>query len=254
MEYGSDSLHFGELRLPEGAGPHPVAVILHGGCWGSEYGLGHVANIAAKLAAGGIATWTPEYRRIGNPGGGWPGTFRDVAEATDHLRVIAAEYPLDLDRVVLVGHSAGGQLALWLAARGKLPVDGPLSASDPLPVRGVVSLAGITDLRAYGSGSGSCNAAVHPLLGGSPEEVPVRYAWTSPIEILPLGVPQRLLHGQLDAIVPVEQSERYASAAREAGDDAELWLLAGAGHFDLIAPFAPAWARVESAVRSLLVQ
>ncbi len=116
----------------------------------------------------------------------------------------------------------------------------------------MVSLAGITDLRAYAAGDGNCNAAVAELLGGSPDEVPDRYAQASPIELLPLGVPQRLLHGALDPIVPVEQSERFAERARARGDDAQVWLVEGAGHFDVIAPFAPAGARVEEAVRSLL--
>ncbi|HEV2149605.1 MAG TPA: alpha/beta hydrolase [Longimicrobiaceae bacterium] len=252
IAYGADPLQFGELRLPEGPGPHPVAVFIHGGCWRSQFDVRHVASASAALARAGVAVWTLEYRRIGDPGGGWPGTFQDVARGTDHLRELARRYPLDLDRVVLVGHSAGGHLALWLAARRNVPSSSPLVSGDPLPVRGVVPLAGITDLRAYGAAPGSCNAAVPLLLGGSPAEVPDRYAQASPAELLPLGVPQRLLHGALDAIVPVEQSREFAERASARGDDARLVLVEGAGHFDLVAPFSPAWARVEEAVRSLL--
>lgn len=249
--YGSDPLQFGELRLPEGPGPHPVAVVIHGGCWRSEYDLRHVSPLSAALTRAGIATWTLEYRRIGDAGGGWTGTFDDVARGTDHLRTLARTHPLDLDRVVLAGHSAGGHLALWLAARRNLPAASALRSPDPLPVRGVVSLAGITDLRAYSSGDGNCNAAVAELLGGGPGEVPERYAQASPVELLPLGVRQRLLHGVLDPIVPVEQSGRFAERARALGDDSQVWLVEGAGHFDVIAPFAPAGARVEEAVRAL---
>ncbi|MDQ3309402.1 MAG: alpha/beta hydrolase [Gemmatimonadota bacterium] len=252
IAYGSDSLHFGELRLPRGPGPHPLVVVIHGGCWRSQYNLEHISSASAALTRAGYATWTLEYRRIGNPGGGWPGTFQDVAQGTDYVRALAQRFPLDLDRVVLMGHSAGGHLALWLAARRNLPRESVLRSPDPLPVRGVVSLAGITDLRSYGAAPGSCNAAVAELMGGTSQEFPDRYLQGSPVELLPLGVPQRLLHGALDPTVPVEQSRTLEARARAQGDDAQLWLLEGAGHFDVIAPFAPAWRRVEEAVRSLL--
>lgn len=252
ISYGDDSLNFGDLRIPRGPGPHPLAVVVHGGCWRSENDLRHASHLSAALTRAGIATWTIEYRRIGDTGGGWTGTFADVARGTDYVRTLAGRFPLDLSRVVLVGHSAGGQLALWLAARRNLPQDSPLVSTDPLRVRGVVSLAGITDLRTFSVGSAYCNASVAPLLGGTPEKVPERYAQASPIELLPIGVPQRLLHGVLDRFVPVEQSLSFARRAREKGDDAEALLIEGAGHFDLIAPFAPTWTQVEQAVVSLL--
>jgi acetyl esterase/lipase len=252
ISYGDDSLNFGDLRLPRGPGPHPLAVVIHGGCWRSESDLRHASHLSAALTKDGIATWTIEYRRIGDAGGGWPGTFADVARGTDYVRTLASRFPLDLSRVVLVGHSAGGQLALWLAGRRNLPQDSPLVSTDPMRVRGVVALAGITDLRSFSVGSAYCNASVAPLLGGTPDKVPERYAQASPIELVPLGVPQRLLHGSLDRFVPVEQSLGFARRAKEKGDDAEALLIEGAGHFDLIAPFAPAWTRVEQAVISLL--
>lgn len=252
IAYGADPLQFGELRVPDGSGPHPVAILLHGGCWRAEYDLQHVAPVAAALTRAGFATWTVEYRRIGNDGGGWPGTLDDAGAAADHLRTLAGEHPLDLTRVVAVGHSAGGHLALWLAARRNLPQSSARFRSDPLPLRGVIGLAAISDLRDYAAGSGNCNAATLELLGGTPAEQPERYAEASPIELLPLRVPVRLVHGTADAIVPLAQSERFAARAIERGDDARVVRIDGAGHFDVIAPFSPAWRQVESAVRSLI--
>lgn len=249
IAYGEDPLQFGDLRLPQGRGPHPIVVVIHGGCWYSEYDLKHVAAFSAVLTRMGVATWSLEYRRVGDTGGGWPGTFQDVARGVDFLRVLARTYPLDLRRVVVVGHSAGGQLALWLAARKRLPKDSPLHSPDPLPLQGVVSLAGITNLRGYGSG---CGGAVTKLLGGSPDEEPLRYQQTSPIELLPLRVKQRLIHGLLDTIVPPEQSSEYEVAAGRRGDDVRLVTVREAGHFDLIAPQSSAWPAVQEAINSLL--
>jgi acetyl esterase/lipase len=254
IQYGADEKRFGDLRLPAGPGPHPVGVVLHGGCWQSEYDLLHIEPVSAALTKAGIATWTLEFRRIGQAGGGWPGTFADVAQGTDYLTTLAKKFPLDLTRVVLIGHSAGGHLALWLAARHNLSRASPLFSASPLGVRGVVSLAGIGDLRAYREGSRDCNASVEQLMGGSPKKLPDRYAQADPIELLPLGVPVRLLHGALDPIVPVAQSRSFAAQARAKGDDAQLVLIENAGHFDVIAPFAPAWASVEQAVLQLLAR
>lgn len=247
--YGGDPLQFGELRLPKGKGPHPVAVVIHGGCWYSEYDLRHLASFAAALTEAGFATWSLEYRRVGDPGGGWPGTFEDVARGADHLRELRRTYRLDLKRVVAVGHSAGGQLALWLASRPRLPKDSPLYAPKPLPLRGVVSLAGITDMRTFRP---RCGDAVTRLLGGTPEQHPERYRQTSPAELLPLGVRQWLIHGARDRIVPLEQSTRYKAAAGAKGDSVRLTVLEDAGHFELIAPQTNAWPAVGEAVRSLL--
>lgn len=249
IAYGTDPSQFGELRLPPGKGPHPVVVVIHGGCWYSEYDLTHLESLNARLTSLGVATWSLEYRRIGNPGGSWPGTFVDVARGTDHLRTLARSYPLDLKRVIAIGHSAGGQLALWLAARHRLPKSSPLYINNPLPLGGVISLAGITDLRKYRP---NCGDAVNKLLGGSPEEVPDRYQQTSPIDLLPLRVEQRLIQGTLDKIVPVAFSKEYDVAARKSGDNVRLAILPNAGHFDLIAPQSSAWPSIESAVHSLL--
>jgi acetyl esterase/lipase len=239
LAYGEAPQQFGDLRLPKGAGPHPVAIVIHGGYWRSAYGLDHIGNMCAALTRAGVTTWSLEYRRIGDPGGAWPGTAEDVLRGAEYLRNLAQRYPLDLTRVVAVGHSAGGQLALWLAAQHQIPL------------RGVVSLAGVADLhRAWELGLS--RGAVAELLGGSPENQPKRYHLASPIELLPLGVPERLLHGTRDDVVPIEISRRFQAAAAAAGDDARLIELPDAGHFDLIDPRTRAWTQVEAAVRDLL--
>jgi acetyl esterase/lipase len=247
ISYGDDALQRGELRLPTGAGPHPVVVVIHGGCWLAEYDLGHISGLAAALTEAGVATWSIEYRRVGDVGGGWPGTFADVAAATDFLRVIAVDHDLDLERVVTVGHSAGGHLALWLAGRRRLEIDDPLRGEAPLRIGGVVSLAGIPDLAAYASTTG-CGAAVSALLDGEPTEVPDRVGRTSPIELLPLGIPLILVTGELDTIVPVGQAHSYQQAARRMGDTVEIREVGGAGHFELVDPAQAAFDVVRDAV------
>jgi acetyl esterase/lipase len=251
IAYGEAPQQVAELRVPKRAGPHPVAILVHGGCWQAPWAADHVRALAAALTADGIATWSLGYRRVGDPGGGWPGTFLDVARGADHLRGVAGAHGLDLTRVVAVGHSAGGQLALWLGARARLPKDSPLRVEAPLPLRGVVALAAITDLRAASAG-GVCGDAVSQLLGGPAESRDARLADTSPIELVPLGLPQRLVCGASDRLVPNELSSRYADAARNAGDPVALEVVEGAGHFELVDPASPAWPSVRRAVAELL--
>lgn len=252
IAYGGDASQFGELRLPRRAAASariPVVIVIHGGCWYAEYDLKHLSNFSDALVRAGVATWSLEYRRIGEAGGGWPGTFQDVARGADHLRVLARQYPLDLERVVVVGHSAGGQLALWLAARTRVPRESLLYMPDPLRLRGVVSLAGITDLQEFGRG---CNDAASKLLGGTAREAQERDAQVSPIKLLPLGVPQQLIHGARDSIVPLKLARDYEAAAKARGERINLTVLEQAGHFDLISPRSDAWPTVERAVLSLL--
>jgi acetyl esterase/lipase len=251
IPYGDDPSHFGHLRMPRGAGPHPVVVYVHGGCWLTEYDLAHAGHACAALTEAGIASWSLEYRRLGDSGGGWPETFIDVACGADHLREIARAKPLDLTRVVAAGHSAGGHLAMWLAARSRIPAGDPIHTPDPLPLRGVVAIAGAVDL-ARASQLQVCRGAVDALMGGPPGSVPQRYASGSPFDLLPLGLPQVLVNGGRDTVVPVELAERYTARATELGDAVDLIRIDGADHFDLIDPLAPAFAQVRDAVLSLL--
>jgi acetyl esterase/lipase len=251
IPYDDDSQQFGDLRLPKGKGPHPVVIVVHGGCFRAKYDLTLLSSFSAALTEAGLATWSLEYRRVGNDGGGWPGTFEDVARGADHLRVVARSYPLDLNRVVATGHSAGGHLVGWLAARPRLPKESVLYSDDPLPLRGVVPLAGVMDLRRDLDG-GICAKVTGRLMGGTPAEVPDRYQQGSPIELLPFGLPQRSIIGDKDQTKLVEMVRHYTEAAKDAGDDATLAVLEGAGHFELTTPGSSAWPVVRDAVRSLL--
>ena len=233
--YGPRPQQFGELRLPDGAGPHPVAIVIHGGCWLAEYDLGYMSAFADALTSAGVATWSIEYRRVGDEGGGWPGTFQDVADAADFLLEIALEHNLDLDQTAAVGHSAGGHLALWLAGRKWLDADDPLRGEGPLALNGVVALAGIPDLAAYAAPDG-CGSAVSGLLGGEPGEVPDRLQRASPIVMVPLGVTQALVIGEHDPIVPKTQADSFVDAARQMGDSVAVTTILGAGHFELVDP------------------
>jgi acetyl esterase/lipase len=249
IPYGSGEFHFGDLRLPRTSGPGlwPVVIVIHGGFWRAKYDLEHIGHACAALTAEGVATWSIEYRRNGNEGGGWPGTFQDVGAATDHLREIASEHNLDLTRVVVIGHSAGGHLALWVAGRHRIAEGDPLYSPNPLPVKAAVSLAGVADLDLSWEMNLS-NGATEEFLGGSPDEEPERYSVASPRELLPLGVPQALIHGTEDDAVPYEISEKYHAAAIAAGDEVTLVTLPGTGHFELIDPKMPEWRTVAETV------
>jgi acetyl esterase/lipase len=253
--YGDDSSQFGELRVPSGPGPHPVVVLIHGGCFKAAYAtLRDLAPMGDALKDSGIATWNIEYRRLGQPGGGWPGTYLDVGRAVDFLRTLADSNNLDLDRVVIVGHSAGGQLAMWTAARARVPAESNVHMAEPLAVRGVVDLAGPVDLTANIEGyQGLCgDSVITGLMGGTPAAVPERYAQASAIELLPLGVPQLFVIGDHEDFVPRPLAEAYVRAAMNAGDSVRLMVLPNAGHFEIASPRAATWPRLEAAIRSLL--
>ncbi len=243
FSYGPDRSQRADLYLPRGAGPHPVMVVIHGGSWQARYGRVVMRGVIGDLMRRGWAAWNIEYRRVGN-GGGWPQTFADVAGAIDHLTELDA--PLDLSRVSILGHSAGGHLALWAAARENLPSGAPgfIDGAPRVRPRRVISQAGVCDLEgAYRRWRGG---AVLALMGASPEEIPDRYGAADPMRLLPASMPVLLVHGVADETVSVKLSRNYAQAAREAGSEVELVEIEGeAGrHRAHIDPRGAAWAAV----------
>ncbi len=233
--YGGDPSQLVELFLPDGAGPHPVAVVVHGGYWRARYDRSLMTQLCLDLAAHGLAAWNLEYRRVG-AGGGFPETLLDVAAGVDALA--EAHAPLDLGRVAAVGHSAGGQLAVWASARPKLPAAAP--GSEPrVEIGAVVSQAGVLDLRLAAALTPSAEPT--RALLGDPAENPEAYDVASPAEHLPLRIPQLVLHGDLDETVSMRIAESYAARARDMGDACELVVLPGTGHFEHIDAGSDAW-------------
>jgi acetyl esterase/lipase len=219
-------------------------ILIHGGSWQKRYGKLFTRGLAGDLRRRGWAVWNIEYRRVG-AGGGWPATFADVAAAIDHLAVLEEER-LDLGRVTLLGHSAGGHLALWAAGRPNLPAGAPGALDGPPPVRPrrVISLAGVADLAgAYRRWHGG---VVRDLMGGAPDQVPERYAAGDPIRLLPLDMPVLIVHGASDETVSIELSRGYVDATRAAGGEIELVEIQGeAGrHRAHLDPRGEAWAAV----------
>jgi acetyl esterase/lipase len=246
LSYGAGPDQVGELWSVDRRGPRPVVVLVHGGYWRSRYRLDVMHALAGDLLRRGVAVWNLEYRRVGSPGGGWPGTFEDVAAGLDMLRELAGPCGLDLDRVAVLGHSAGGHLALWLAARHRLARGWP-GAEPRLRPRLAVGLAPVADL-AEAARRRLSDDAVVGLLGYRPDERPDVYRQASPFALLPLGVRQILVHGTADASVPVDLSRRYRVAAGRGGDPCELVLLDGVDHFALIDPATEAWRSTADAV------
>ena len=250
--YGPDPLEFGELRLPSGHGPVPVAVIIHGGCWTKGFAtLKQLSPLATALTEKGIATWNIEYRQLGDKGAGWPGSFQDWGAATDHLRDLAQRYPLDLSEVVVVGHSAGASASLWVAARDRLALTSVVRGENPLKVAAVVAIDGPANLKALiGPDEKICGKPViSQLMGGSPSDVADRYAQGDPIELLPLGVPTTLIGSTV--LLP-EAAEAYRKAASEKGDSVEVLLLQNNFHFDMLCPRKPSGVVVEDLVLDTL--
>jgi acetyl esterase/lipase len=244
--YGTDPLQYGELRLPSGKGPFPVVVIVHGGCWTSGFAtLTYMSPLAADLAAKGVATWNVEYRQVGDPGAGWPGSFLDWAAATDYVRHLARTYPLDLSRVVVTGHSAGAHAALWLASRDRLPSSSPIrGGSNPLKIKAAIAIDGPGDIAAWiPTELAICHQPViEPFMGGSPTEVPDRYAQGNPIALLPVTADEQLVSA---VVLTPAQAEAYKQTASQKGQAVGVTLLYNLGHFDMLAPATPAGMQVE---------
>lgn len=228
--YGDDPEQVADLRVPEGSGPHPVAVLIHGGNWQMDRTRATIAPLAVDLCRRGWATWNIEYRRLGNAGG-VPATLDDVTAAIRALDYVQAD--IDLSRVMVVGHSSGAQLALYAAQQRDWAT--------------VVSLAGYCDL-ALASRQGTGEGAVDLFCGGGPEDAPEAYRLADPSALIPTGRRLVIAHGERDDRVPVAQSMGFADAAERAGDSCTLLVVPGADHFELIDPRTQAWRDVVDAL------
>ncbi len=264
IAYGDDQMQKVDLWLPPGRGPHPTVLMVHGGCWQTEIADRRIMNwIADDLRKRGIAVWNIDYRGVDRQGGGYPGTFADAAAAADALRKHAGPFKLDLRPLVAVGHSAGGHLALWLAARRAasrrppsplIPCGSPLLAADPVPIGTVVSLGGLPDLEraATPPGSGCGTEVVEKLVGPPTLSSRNVYADTSVPRLAPLGIRQVLINGLQDRIIPTAYAEGYAAPMRAAGDTVRVRMIDRTGHVELVAPETAAWAAaVEEIERAL---
>jgi acetyl esterase/lipase len=250
IAYGADPMHFADLWLPEGRGPHPVVILIHGGCWQAQYpGVELTHFLADALRREGYAVWEIEYRRLGHKGAEYPGMFLDVAEGADHLRKIAAQRSLDLNRVVATGHSAGGHLALWLAARDRLPAASALRRALPLAIHAVVGIAAITDIEIFATaGAHACGVDTVERLVDGKKRGKAAFADTSPAEFA-VPVKQWLIQGKEDRLVLPPLGHDYAAKKRARGEAIDIIDIADAGHFELIAPWTPAWAPIAETFR-----
>lgn len=246
ITYGPGKDQFAELFVPDSvAEPVPVLALIHGGCWLQQFDVEHLRPLAAAISELGWAVWLPEYRRVGGDQaeGGYPETFLDIATVMDVLRQLAPQRNLDLNRLVVSGHSAGGHLALWSATRGSLPAGHALYCADPLIPKAVIGLAAIADLASYRVGpAGSCHSAVDVLMGGAPDEHADRYAAASPAQRLPMPVPVSLIQGAEDPIVSLASAKAFAKAS----PSTELLELPELGHFDLVIPRGAAWDALQA--------
>ena len=253
LSYGPHADNVVDVRLPASTAPAPLVVVVHGGFWRKAFDRRHAGSQSAALAAAGYVVATVEYRRVGRVSSGWPHTLDDAAMFADEVpTLLAGSLPgrVELGRTAFVGHSAGGHLVTWLAARHVLPASSPWATADPLS-GAVVSLAGVVDL-ALAEQLGLGEHATAALLGGSPEKWPDRYAQADPARLVPTGVRTLLVQGLDDTVVPPAVSRSFAAAAGEAGDNVVLHELEGADHYDVIDPTSAAWPAVLSAVAEAL--
>lgn len=234
LRYGAAPKQYAELRVPPGRGPFPIVVVVHGGCWDVMFGSsGSIAPVADALTRRGIATLNVQYRVVGDPGGGWPGTLRDVGTAIDDVRQLAKRYPVDPDRLVVAGHSAGAQLALWSAMRNQLSPRSDVAFPDPLIPKAVVAIDGPGALAEFiGKDKDICDKSVIvPFMGGTPRQVPQRYRDASPQDHLPLHVHQYLAQAAFADLM-----QPYIDRARRSGDPVTVYRPEKTGHFTIINP------------------
>lgn len=251
LPYAKGDLHQADLWLPEGKGPFPVVLMVHGGCWRTDIADLSIMNWAAEdLRRRGIAVWNIEYRGVDRLGGGYPGTYQDVATAADTLRRVAPLFGLRTDKVVVVGHSAGGHLALWLGARSGIPASSPLHADRPLPVAAVVSLGGLPDLGAQIVKPAGCGVdPVEAMAGPKKVTRPDRFRDTSPPAMDAAAPNQILVSGAEDGIAPPSIASAYAAHMRKKGVTPRMTTIPGEGHVELIAPGSAAWELAVALIR-----
>lgn len=248
--YGPAPSQVVEFFRPQGEGPFPVVVLIHGGCWVSRYqGLPQFRALADVLAKQGVAVWNVGYRGVDEPGGGFPGTYLDITAALSELDTHAASLRLDRDRIIAVGHSAGAQLALWAAARHRIPSDSPLHVDAPQNIVEVIALGALADLRDDASAiEHSCGISVSSLTGSASAARPHVFADTSPIDMVPFDAKVVLVNGEHDEIAPPALEKHFADTARQAGMDVTTMTLPGAGHFDEVTPGTPTWDRINAVI------
>lgn len=252
IAYHAKEWQYGDLYLPEERSLVPVVILIHGGFWRAKHDMQLMEKMALDLVGRGVAVWNIEYPRVGQTGGGWPGTLLAAGDAVEYVSTLASEYPLDTTRVVMVGHSAGGHLALWIAGRNRLPKESLLvPETTSLHFKGVISLAGVTDLELMWQ-LRQADSPVADFLGGTPAEFPERYQQASPSSLLPLSALQVLIHGTEDENVPIELSAAYHDAAVAAGDDVVFLSLPGVNHFDVIDPASAVWPDIADALMAML--
>lgn len=254
IAYGPAPSQYVELFQPDGPGPFPVVILVHGGCWQKAFdGIPQMRDMAGALSRQGVAVWSVEYRRLDEPGGGYPGLYEDVIAALDKLGEIAPSHRLDLGRVAAVGHSAGGHLVQWIAGRDRIPKSSPLHRSHFLRVKQIIALGSLGDLRGHDAELKQACGVELPALTGAPNASrPDVYLDTSPAEMIPNGSRTVLINGALDTIAPPEAAKAYAAKARRAGDDVEVLILPDASHFDEVATASPAWRLILPKIRKAL--
>jgi len=223
LQYGPDSLHIADIFKPDSDALNPAILIIHGGCWLNQYDRYYMSHLASTLSDSGLVAVNIEYRRVGDTGGGWPGTFDDIRLAYSYLKVNSETLRIDTTQIYVTGHSAGGHLALWLAANDE-------------SVAGVIGLAAITNLSEYATGSGSCQRATPQLMNGLPDADSTNYAQADPMILQNPQSPLVLISAELDVIVPPSENTPYVTKTR-----AQHHILDDVGHFDLVAPISPAW-------------
>ena len=246
--YSDQQSHFGDLRIPKNnklktAAGYPLIIMVHGGAWRSNTTLDRVAPLIEALTDEGMATWSIEFSRLGNTGGGYPGTFRDVGEGVDYVRTLAPEWNLDLNRVIILGHSSGGQLGLWAASRHNLSLSSPLYVANPLPVKAVVSLAGIASLEYALVTGGRTDILTFLDVPDAASAVPL-YPSTSPYHMLPIGIPTSHIVGTADDPWRIAAIHQYVDAVTALGGTVHLSEPVGANEMDIIDPCSPSWPTV----------